>query len=183
MNPAWPIAVLLLPTAAWTKAETQQCEWGQLVRLVRAASFPELSKADIRIRFFESESDYFQARFSISRFVFMRKMRYFIRVNSTPALQTASDESKRAIMAHELAHLTYYTSGNRLRLFGLLRLSEKSFRQDFERRTDLEVIRRGYAQGLKQYRFWLYQHVPARALAEKRRDYLSPEEIDEVAKK
>ncbi len=33
-------------------------------------------------------------------------------------------------------------------------------------------------RGLKEYRQWLYQHVPAKALAEKKRDYLTPEEID-----
>jgi hypothetical protein len=37
-----------------------------------------------------------------------------------------------------------------------------------------------YARGLMQYRVWLYRHVPARALAEKKRDYLSPEEIEAV---
>jgi len=37
---------------------------------------------------------------------------------------------------------------------------------------------RGYSQGLKQYRIWLYEHVPQSSLREKKRDYLSPDEID-----
>ena len=91
---------------------------------------------------------------------------------------TAPDEAREAIVAHELAHIAYYANGNRLHLFGLLRLIEKNFRQSFERRADLDTIERGYGEGLKQYRLWLYQHVPPKALAEKKRDYLSPEEIE-----
>ena len=50
----------------------------------------------------------------------------------------------------------------------------------FERRADLNAIACGYGSGLKAYRAWLYNHVPAEKLAEKRRDYFSPEEIDAI---
>ena len=103
-----------------------------------------------------------------------------IRVNSAAALIAAPEEGKRAIIAHELAHVAYYANGNRLRLFGLIRLASKGFRQRFEKRADVQALQRGYAQGLKQYRIWLYQHVSAAALKEKRRDYLTPEEIDAI---
>src|SRR6516162_7661691 len=69
------------------------------------------------------------------------------------------EEARRAIIAHELAHVTYYAGGNRIRLVGLIRLASKGFRERFERRADLDALRRGYAQGLKQYCIWLYQHV------------------------
>jgi hypothetical protein len=105
-------------------------------------------------------------------------MHYVIRVNSAAALIAAPEEGKRAIIAHELAHVAYYANGNRLRLVGLIRLGSKGFREQFEKRADLEALRRGYAQGLKQYRIWLYQHVSPAVLREKRRDYLTPEEID-----
>jgi len=107
-------------------------------------------------------------------------MHYVIRVNSAAALLAAPEEGKRAIIAHELAHVAYYANGNRLRLFGLIRLGSKGFRERFEKRADIEALQHGYAQGLKQYRIWLYQHVSAGALQEKKRDYLTPEEIDAI---
>jgi hypothetical protein len=154
-------------------------EWAErLVRNVQSSSFPELAKKDIRIDQFTSDSDYFQARFSIPRFILGRRMRYVIRVNSGATLLTASEDARRAIVAHELAHLAYYAKGNRLHLLGLLRFPGKGFRERFEKRADVEAVMRGYAQGLKEYRIWLYEHVPPGALPEKRRDYLSPAEID-----
>lgn len=153
-----------------------------MLREVRAASFPELAHAEIRLRPFLSQSDYFQARFSIRRFLFARRMRYFIRVNSGPMTTTAPAEGRRAILAHELAHIAYYAGNNRMHLFGLVRLKSAGFRKRFEKRADTEAVRRGYAQGLKEYRLWLYRHVPAAALAEKTRDYLSPEQIDALAR-
>jgi threonine dehydrogenase-like Zn-dependent dehydrogenase len=65
-------------------------------------------------------SDYFQPRFSIWRFLSARRMHYVIRVNSAVALLAAPEEGKRAIIAHELAHLAYYADSNRVRLLGLI---------------------------------------------------------------
>ena len=101
-----------------------------------------------------------------------------VRVNSGATLLTAPEEARRAIVAHELAHIAYYAEGNRLHLLRLLQFPGKNFRKRFERRADVEALRRGYAQGLKLYRVWLYQHVPPGALEAKKRDYLSPNEID-----
>jgi hypothetical protein len=177
--PIWAFVVI----APLGHTQTNEAWAERTVRDVRTASFPELSKADIRVRSFTSDSDYFQARFSIVRFFFAKRMRYFIQVNSRPAILTAPDTGIQAIVAHELAHIKDYASGNRLHLFLLLRLRNKNFSERFEKRADADAIRRGYAEGLKQYRFWLYEHVPAKALAEKRKDYLSPDEIDELARK
>src|SRR5947208_6963233 len=89
-------------------------EWAErLVRNIQSSSFPELAKKDIRIDQFTSDSDYFQARFSMPRFILGRRMRYVIRVNSGAILLTAPEEARRAIIAHELAHLAYYAKGNR----------------------------------------------------------------------
>jgi len=170
--------------ALLAQAQTKAPEWAvRLVHDVRSSSFPELLDRDICVRQFAGSPDYFQARFSIWRFLTVRRMRYVIRVNSAAALLAAPEEGKRAIIAHELAHVAYYANGNRLRLFGLIRLASKGFRQRFEKRADVQALQRGYAQGLKQYRIWLYQHVSAGVLQEKRRDYLTPEEIDAIQRK
>ena len=108
-------------------------------------------------------------------------MQYVIRVNGGPVIRTAPAGGDRAILAHELAHVQYYASGNRIHLFGLIRFGNARYRRKFERQADLEAIQLGYAQGLKSYRLWLYQHVSAKAFLEKKRDYLSPEEIDAAA--
>ncbi len=41
----------------------------------------------------------------------------------------------------------------------------------------MEAIKRGYGEGLSEYRKWLYQNIPAKDLKAKKRDYFSPEEI------
>jgi hypothetical protein len=172
----------LIATTLFACAQTTPPEWAvRLVDEVQAASFPELSSIRISVRCFSSDSDYFRARFSIPRFLVGAKMRYFVEVNFTPALVTAPEEDRRAIVAHELAHVAYYAGHKRIFLFGLVRLGNKGSRARFERDADAQAIRLGYAKGLKEYRMWLYQHVPAWALAEKKRDYLSPEEIEALA--
>jgi len=95
------------------------------------------------VRQFSRSSDYFQARFNIWRFLTLRKTHYVIRVNSAAALLAALEEGKRAIIAHDLAHVAYYANGNRLRLFGLIRLASKGFRERAKKRADIEALRRG----------------------------------------
>jgi hypothetical protein len=177
-------AAVFVAGALLAQAQTKAPEWaGRLVREVRSSSFPELLDRDIYVRQFAGSSDYFQARFSIWRFLTGMRMHYVIRVNSADALLTAPEQGKRAIIAHELAHVAYYADGNRLRLFGLTRLASKGFRERFEKGADVEALQRGYAQGLKQYRIWLYQQVSAHVLQEKRRDYLTPEEINAIRRR
>ena len=173
------LAALLLAGIPLAAGQTKTPEWAErLINEVRSSSFPELANMDICVRRFASDADYFQAQFSISRFIFGRRMRYVIRVNSGATILTAPEDGRRAILAHELAHLAYYAKGNRLHLLSLLRFPSKGFRERFEKRADVEAVSRGYSEGLKQYRVWLYQHVSLGALPEKRRDYLSPDEID-----
>jgi hypothetical protein len=175
------VRAVLITAVSLAPAHTNNREWtDRLVREITSDSFPFLLDKDIRVQEFESRSDYFQARFSMLRFLTGRRMHYLIRVNSATALLAVPEEARRAIIAHELAHVTYYAGGNRIRLVGLIRLASKGFRKPFERRADLDALRRGYAQGLKQYRIWLYQHVTERVLNEKKRDYLTPEEIDAI---
>jgi hypothetical protein len=69
---------------------------------------------------------------------------------------------------------------NRARLVGLVRLTSKRFTAEFERWADLKAISLGYAEGLREYRRWLYRNVPASKLAEKQRNYFSPDEIDAI---
>ncbi len=152
----------------------------RLIEEVRAASYPELDGVDIEVKIFDHEADYFRTAFSFSRFLFIRKMRIRIKVNPKVFELGAPEEGVRAIIAHELGHALYFKKGNRIRLFGLVRLISKGYTARFERWTDLQAISRGYAEGLRRYREWLYKNVPAEKLEEKKRNYFSPEEIDSL---
>ena len=148
-----------------------------LISEIKVLAYPELRGADVQVKFFKSESDYFRARFAIRQF-FSRRMRYLVFVNASAFTRQAPEAALRAIIAHELAHVLYFSQRNRLQLFGLVRLATKGFTARFERWADLQAIARGYGAGLKEYRQWLYRNIPARSLEEKKRDYFSPEEID-----
>ena len=152
----------------------------QLVRDIIARSFPKLSGIDIRLKPFRSESDYFRTSFSAARFIAGRKMRYYVLVNPEWRTQGAPAEGVRSILAHELAHIEDLSRGKRMRLFRLTGLLFKGKTARFERRADLIALARDYGSGLKAYRAWLYEHVPAEKLPEKRRAYFSPEEIDAI---
>lgn len=164
-------------TAARTHADASE-QVRRLVEELRQSSFPELQDVAIQIKMFSSASDYFQARFTNTSFLGRKKLRYVLLVNRQLFVQPPPDEGLRAILAHELGHLVYYQSRCRLRLLGLVRLSQSGFAARFERATDLLALERGYGSGLKAYRAWLYQNIPPSKLAEKQRNYFSPAEID-----
>lgn len=150
----------------------------KIVNEVVAKSYPELKNKKIEVQTFQSESDYFQSRFSFGKTLTLQKMRYIIFVNPKIFDKNAPENGIRSIIAHELAHVLYYSQRNRVELLGLIRLSSKGFTQKFERGADLEAIARGYGEGLKDYRIWLYQNIPANKIDEKKRNYFSTEEID-----
>lgn len=151
-----------------------------IVDEVIKASYPELKNADVQVETFHSASDYFRSSFSSRRFLSTQKMRYLIKVNPRIYELNAPEEAVRAIIAHELGHAFDFHRKKRIQMLGLARLSSKGYTATFERRTDLQAISRGYSEGLKAYRVWLYQNIPADKLAEKHRNYFSPEEIDAI---
>jgi len=150
-----------------------------LVNEVISASYPELKGTEIQIKPFESKSDYFKARCGVPQFFFGR-MQYLVFVNPRVFDRGAPDAGVRAILAHELGHVLYFKTRNRLKLLGLVRLASKASTQRFERWADLQAISRGYGEGLKEYRQWVYQNIPASKLEAKRLNYFSPEEIDAI---
>ncbi|MEP7343442.1 MAG: M48 family metalloprotease [Acidobacteriota bacterium] len=158
----------------------------RIVEEVKAASYPELASlkdAEIQIKLFGSPSDYFQTRFTFTSFLFKKRLRYLLKVNRNLFANNVPDDGLRAIIAHELGHVVYYRAHHRIELLGLVRLACSGFAARFERSTDMEAIARGYGDGLKSYRWWLYNHIPANKLAEKKRNYFSPEEIDALQSK
>jgi hypothetical protein len=144
---------------------------------VRDASFPELRNTEIQVRILKSNSDFFRSRLRFPDFFLRRKIRYVIKVNPEIFQLEAPEEGLEAIMAHELSHVAYLQKKKRLELLGMARLISGRFTSNFERRTDLEAISRGYGEGLESFRLWLYPHIPQAKLNEKRLNYFSPVEI------
>lgn len=162
------------------KRDTEKAAVAETTRLIAEivdASFPELHGAKFSVKIFHSRSDYFRSRFSFGRFFTFRKLHFIIFVNPLVFERNAPIQGIRAIIALELAHTAYYKRHNRFELFGLIGLKSKSFTR-FERGADLQAIKHGYGAGLKQYREWLYQNIPAEKISAKKRDYFSPAEIE-----
>jgi Zn-dependent protease with chaperone function len=155
----------------------------RVVDEVRQSSYPELQGISLHLQLFTSDSDYFQARFTSASFLGRKKLRYVLFVNRQLFAPPPPEDGLRAILAHELGHLVYYQSHCRLQLLSLARLATPGFAARFERATDLLAIERGYGSGLKAYREWLYQRIPAHKLREKQRNYFSPAEIDAVLRR
>lgn len=176
-----PIIVLLLPCPALADNTPDRTieRTQQLIEEIRTASFPELKDVVIKVELLRSDSDYFRTRFVIRQFPGGR-MIYLLRVRPDVFALAAPEAGIRAIIAHELSHILWFRRRNRLQLLGLIRLASADFTARFERRTDLQAIARGYGDGLKEYRTWLYQHIPPRKLKEKQRNYFSPAEIEAI---
>ena len=140
--------------------------------------FPEIKTKKLRFKTFSSETSFFKARFSIVRFATFQRMRHLLFYNPKAFELRLSEEALDSILVHELAHVSYYTRKNRFQLLGLVGLVRGSREIQFERKADLEVLKRGFGSGLKQYRKWLYKNIPAKSVVVKKRVYLTPEEID-----
>jgi hypothetical protein len=149
----------------------------QVIQSVRQASFPRLSRADIAVYDLRSDSDYLHARFTVSSF-FSRKLQYLVFFNEEAIRRQVPAEGLRAIVAHELAHISYYEDQSRMGLLSLVGLLGVSFTTRFERKADLDAIVLGYGRGLQTFRIWLYRNIPPAKVADKKRDYYTPEEIE-----
>lgn len=151
-----------------------------LVETISDTAYPELAGKEIQLRPFHSASDYFRTRFSISRFLFFRRMHYFVEVNPELFSRNAPPDGVCAILGHELAHVADLSHGNRIRLFRLVRLVSRGYTVRLERRADLEAIRRGFGDGLVSYRNWVYSNVSSAKAEEKKRNYFTPQEIIKI---
>jgi hypothetical protein len=144
---------------------------------IQTQAYAELVQKEVRLRAFHGKSDYFKTGFSLWRFFLFQRMRYYVEVNPELFARNPPAEGVCAILGHEMAHVADLSHGNRIRLFRLVRLLSSSYTVRFERRADLEAIRRGFGAGLIDYRNWVYKNIPAAKLEQKKRNYFSPQEI------
>ena len=142
--------------------------------------YPEIKTEKIRIKSFTSEENFFKARFSVSRFLTLQKMKHILYVNPQAFEKNLSAQALTGIIAHELAHISYYTRKNRFQLLGLTRLISDDFTIEFERRADLTAIEKGFGAELILYRKWLYENIPPSKINVKKKNYFTPEEIEKI---
>lgn len=141
-------------------------------RLIRE-SFPELKNTRIQLKLYpaDTESVYsMTCRPGLNATV--------LTVNRAIFERNISDTALESVLAHELSHAVYYEEHSFLHNISLIEiLWNDTFRAKFERRTDLETIRRGYARGLIAYKKWLYSFLTNSERARKKRLYFTPEEV------
>ncbi len=102
----------------------------KIISEVIEQSYPELKTAKIKVKTFQSESNYFKSRFSYTRYLTFQKLQYLLVVNPQVFIKNAPENGIRAIIAHELAHVLYYEEKNRFQLFGLVSLADKILRRN-----------------------------------------------------
>ena len=148
------------------------------LRSVQGRHYPELSGLTLELNAFYSDRDFFRSRISPwTVFSPSDRRRYLIEYNPKILNDPPSDAAIDAILAHELAHIRDYA---RMSAWDLCRFAVWYMVEnhaDYERKTDETVLEKGLGQGLAEFRTWLYAHLPPQGVAEKKRDYLTPEEI------
>ncbi len=166
-----------------------QDEVTDLLELVVDQSFPELSDESITsvgklgkaTMFFWAQPHWGSIAnpFASTRYrVFFNTLLFESSNSSIPPLPYKAAE---AILAHELSHVSdYATTATGLLRTGWTQVVHGTAEARNERRTDLSAIRRGYAEGLKTYRRWIYSTLEGEALRIKKATYFSPDEITMV---
>ncbi|MCA9583957.1 MAG: hypothetical protein KC657_01220 [Myxococcales bacterium] len=153
-----------------------------LVDEVRKREYAELASYKIVLDPLESESDFFTADVDTSTIGKPAAERtYRVRYNPKLFGDPPSNRAVFAILVHELKHVLDYTKKSteaELVDFGVKYALDQPFRTAYERATDEHALSRGYGEGLKDYRYWLYDRITPDKVEEKRRDYYTPEEID-----
>jgi hypothetical protein len=152
----------------------------RMLAAVVARSFPELGGVEIEVNEIHSKRDFFTSGYDPGMALKKGRSRtYRVYVNPGLFRSPPSEAAIEAALAHELVHVVDYTrlSTAALEKFTLEYLAGNHAK--YERATDLGALERGYGCGLIEYRRWLYGHVSPATVAAKRRDYLTPEEIEE----
>lgn len=169
-----------------------QSEINQLKSLTKELikdGFPALDneingrKRKYKLEFYSiKRPDYFmESNFSWKRILFGTP-HYRIGVNPIIFDKAIPEDALKGVMAHELTHSEHYYKGSTLRTIlpiGMKVLKKKS-RIKYERKTDREVVLKGFGEELKAYRIWQYKLLTPEQLSRKKEEYLTPEEIDRI---
>ena len=167
------------PMRAGTPAPANATELEALMQEVRTELFPELATIPLSLVELDSETDFFQANLDFGT-VNEPPLERAYRVLYNPRLfdNGPSQPAIAAILAHELTHILDYTQmeSSELVEFGIWYATSDV--AEYERETDESALWLGCAEGLTDYRIWLYDNIPADAVPDKERTYFTPDEIE-----
>lgn len=152
----------------------------KMVDILIEESFPELKGVSITPKLIQTPAVFLATDIEISS-VLMGEREYVLYLNKRLWTHPISDLALKGILAHELVHFTDYEKMNPLELaaFYIQYLLSDEYGAKYERATDLESFDRGYAIGIKAFRFWLYEQITPEAKALKETNYYTPAEIDD----
>jgi len=163
-----------IPPATITRRDVER-----LLVAVVARSFPELQGVDIEVEEIQSKRDFFTSGYDPGTALKKGPSRsYRVYVNPRLFPSPPSEAAVEAALAHELTHIVDYTRLSPVALEKFTLKYATGNNSKYERATDLGALGRDYGCGLIEYRRWLYAHVSPATAAAKRRDYLTPEEIE-----
>jgi hypothetical protein len=158
--------------------QTNQKEVEELVQTIIQKHFPNLKQANTKFRYFKND-EYFLKTFVKPLDIFKKERTYFLDINEKLYDCSPAPLALEAILVHELVHLNDFTQLGTLGFFKLLaKMATSEGRASYERQTDLRTLELGYAEGLKEYRYWIYQRLDSKALKKKKLMYYTPDEID-----
>lgn len=160
----------------------------ELANEIIKEGFPSLNNAINRrkrkftLKYYSiKDPQYFmESNFTVGR-VLLGVPKYRIGVNPIIFDKGISRKALKGVLAHELVHSEDYYNGSTLGTIlpiGIKIMKPKS-RAKYERRTDKLVIKKGFGANLKAYRLWQYKQLDEDQLKRKKREYLTPEEIDQ----
>ncbi|MFT6817913.1 MAG: hypothetical protein ACJATT_001724 [Myxococcota bacterium] len=168
------------PMRPGTAPPTNEADLEALMQEVRLELFPQLASIPLDLVELDSETDYFQANLdfgTVSDPPFERD--YRVLYNPSLFEDGPTQPAIAAILAHEMTHILDYTEmeSSELVEFGIWYATSDT--AEYERQTDESAMWLGCAEGLIDYRLWLYDNIPADAVEDKERTYFTPDEIRE----
>jgi hypothetical protein len=148
-----------------------------IVKSLIRKDFPKLKRRLIPI----TEAKIFKLKYSAIAFYFL----FFNWIIVHPKARKYSRDSLKALFAHELAHLDLIVNMNFFEKikFAFGWLFTKKGRENFERDTDLHIVRKGYGEELIKLGKQSKKTYTKKDLKKKRKGYLTPRQIKFYIKK
>jgi hypothetical protein len=163
--------------------KTKKKEILSIVQQLISEHFPNLVEdyKDNRIALREFENDsYFLKTFFKLGHILKDKRVYYLDINKKLYDCAPPKNALIAILAHELKHIDDYKDANSMQLIKLgIKMARKKTRSQYERKTDYFVMEKGMAEGIREYRYWIYKKLSENALKKKKCYYYTPEEINQ----
>lgn len=147
---------------------------------MKKSTHQKLGSKNLTMDFYRIDNpNYFmESNFHIFPRLILGKKKYKIGVNPLIFEEDIPRDALLGVMAHELIHTEDYEDKKVLSVG--LRLLRKKSKRRYERSTDLRVVFKGFGHHLIQYKLWQYSLLTPEALAKKKKEYLTPSEINFV---